>query len=252
MIKRGGSRLRLIDFVPGSNRIRLLYLARGSRRIGFFYLLSVLLLGHAMPVAAVTRDLLALPAPGSYSLQRIQRAPDGLVLDSDGSLRRLAEFTTGKVTVFSFIYTYCSDPKGCPLAYATLHGLKKTLNADSALRDRVRFVSMSFDPQYDTPAAMHSYGGADARERSGLRWHFLTTRSGAELAPMLDGFGQDLSVLLAASQGRRVPTLSHMLKVYLLDRSGHVREIYSTSFLQQPILLSDIKTLLMEAGQARP
>ncbi|MDB5766283.1 MAG: copper chaperone SenC, partial [Collimonas fungivorans] len=60
------------------------------------------------------------PPPGTYRLERIMRAPQGMVLDSDGSVHKFTEFSTGKITVFSFIYTYCTDPKGCPLAYATL------------------------------------------------------------------------------------------------------------------------------------
>jgi len=185
------------------------------------------------------------PAPGSYRLERIMRAPDGPVLESDGSPHRLSEFTTGKVTLFSFIYTYCTDARGCPLAYATLHSLKNSIERSPALRGRVRFVSMSFDPEYDTPVAMRSYGGQEARAKNGLDWHFLTTRGRAELAPLLDGFGQDVSVA-AQRPGMRIPVLSHMLKVYLLDARGEVREIYSTSYLHPAVLLSDIRTLLLE------
>jgi cytochrome oxidase Cu insertion factor (SCO1/SenC/PrrC family) len=65
------------------------------------------------------------PAAGSYQLERILHVPDGAVLDSDGSMHRLREFTTGKITLFSFIYTYCTDARGCPLAYATLHASRK-------------------------------------------------------------------------------------------------------------------------------
>ena len=185
------------------------------------------------------------PAPGSYRLERIMKAPDGIVLESDGSLRRLSEFTTGRITLFSFIYTYCTDARGCPLAYATLHNLKGRIERTPSMHGKVRFVSMSFDPAYDTPVAMRSYGGPEARARGGLDWHFLTTRNGKELAPMLDGFGQDVSV--AANQpGQRAPVLSHMLKVYLLDATGIVREIYSTSYLHPDVLLGDIQTLLLE------
>jgi cytochrome oxidase Cu insertion factor (SCO1/SenC/PrrC family) len=194
------------------------------------------------------------PAPGSYRLERIMKAPDGIVLASDGGVRRLSEFTTGKVTLFSFIYTYCTDAKGCPLAYATLHSLKGSIARSPSLRGKVRFVSMSFDPEYDTPAAMRSYGGAEARDTGGpggLAWHFLTTRNGRELAPMLDGFGQDVSVA-APAPGQRAPVLSHMLKVYLIDAAGNVREIYSTSWLHPAVLLNDIKTLLMEQPRALP
>jgi cytochrome oxidase Cu insertion factor (SCO1/SenC/PrrC family) len=119
------------------------------------------------------------------------------------------------------------------------------------MRGKVRFVSMSFDPEFDTPVAMRSYGGSEARAGGGLEWHFLTTRNGKELAPLLDGFGQDVSV--AASQpGRRPPVLSHMLKVYLLDTGGEVREIYSTSWLHPAVLLNDVKTLLLERVASPP
>jgi protein SCO1/2 len=222
---------------------------RFARRAGLAAALLALALGATPGTAA---DSLAVPKlgfvppnPGTYRLERIMQAPDGIVLESDGSLRRLAEFTTGKITLFSFIYTYCTDAKGCPLAYATLHSLKSSIEADPALRGKVRFVSMSFDPEHDTPAAMRSYGGREARERRGLDWHFLTTRNGRELAPMLDGFGQDVSVALQPP-GQRVPVLSHMLKVYLLDATGQVREIYSTSYLHPAVLLGDVKTLLLE------
>lgn len=214
-----------------------------------------ILVGAALSLVALGAAAAQLgfvpPAPGSYRLEHIMRAPDGTVLDSDGSVHRFAEYSTGKVTLFSFIYTYCTDAKGCPLAYATLHGLKKTIERDPALRDRVRFVSMSFDPQYDTPPAMRSYGGADARDKRGLRWHFLTTSSGKQLAPLLDGFGQDVALAAEQAPNQRVPTLSHMLKVYLIDAGGSVREIYTTSFLQQPVLLNDIKTLLLERPARR-
>jgi protein SCO1/2 len=186
------------------------------------------------------------PAPGSYQLQRIMTVPDGPVLDSDGSAHRLSEFTRGKVTLFSFIYTYCTDAKGCPLAYETLHSLKQSIGKDAALRGKVRFVSMSFDPKNDTPETMRLYGGLEMRDTRAVRWHFLTARSGKELAPLLDGFGQDVSVAAEQPPGQRVPVLQHMLKVYLIDSQGKVREIYSTSFLQPAVLLNDIKTVLME------
>jgi cytochrome oxidase Cu insertion factor (SCO1/SenC/PrrC family) len=178
-------------------------------------------------------------------------APDGLVLDSDGSNHPLREFTTGKITLFSLIYTYCTDAKGCPLAYATLHALQSMLAGDPALRGQVRFVSMSFDPEFDTPAMMRSYGGADAvgAETGGrVPWHFLTTASARALRPILAGFGQDVAVA-THSTGVRAPVLSHLLKVYLIDRTGSVREMYSTAFLHPAVLCNDIATLLMEDRQ---
>lgn len=190
----------------------------------------------------------ALPEAGSYRLERILRVPDGAVLDSDGSAHRLNEFTTGRITLFSFIYTYCSDAKGCPLAYATLHALKDIVAHDPALHGKVRLVSMSFDPATDTPATMRTYGGGDIDPAAPVPWHFLTTASAAELAPVLAGFGQDVAVLAPAGASQRARIASHLLKVYLVDRSGTVREIYSTAFLHPLVLRNDVLTLLREQG----
>jgi protein SCO1/2 len=211
-----------------------------------------LALAPAMPASAQVPKLgFVPPAPRTYRLEHIMRAPEGVVLDSDGSTHRFSEFSTGKVTLFSFIYTYCTDPNGCPLAYATLHELKRMIEQDARLRGLVRFVSMSFDPRHDTPPAMRSYGGQDARDQRGLRWHFLTTSSGRQLAPLLEGFGQDVAVAAEQPTGQRVPVLSHLLKVYLIDAGGSVREIYSTAFLHPAVLLNDIKTLLLEPAAPR-
>lgn len=186
------------------------------------------------------------PRAGTYRLERIMTVPDGAVLDSDGSAHRLRDFTAGKLTVFSLVYTYCADAKGCPLAYATLHALRTMLAMDPALRGQVRFVSMSFDPAFDTPPMMRSYGGDDAVAADATPWYFLTTASTRQLVPILAGFGQDASVLATGTEGERVPVLGHLLKVYLIDRSGSVREIYTTTYLHPVVIRNDLATLLME------
>lgn len=214
-------------------------------------LASVLLAGIAAATLAGPLEVPKLaftpPAAGSYRLERIMPVPDGPVLDSDGAAHRLSEFSKGKVTLFSFIYTYCTDAKGCPRAYATLHSLKAAIEADRGLHERVRFVSMSFDPDYDTPLAMRAYGGQEARDRAGLRWYFLTARSRRELLPLLEGFGQDVSVAAERPANQRAPVLGHLLKVYLIDAGGTVREIYTTAYLHPAVLLNDIRTLLQES-----
>jgi cytochrome oxidase Cu insertion factor (SCO1/SenC/PrrC family) len=202
-------------------------------------------LGHELPRGAPRMDFVP-PAPGSYALQRIQRTPGSAsVLDSDGSRRPLARYTTGKVTLLSFVYTYCVDPTGCPLAYETFVSLRERLMRQPEIARRVRFVSLSFDPRNDGPAQMKLYGGRLADPSSALRWHFLTTGSVTELAPLLESFGQDVSVELD-DEGRPTRVFNHMLKVFLLDARGVVREIYTTAFLLPDVIFNDIQTLLME------
>ena len=62
---------------------------------------------------------------------------------------------------------------------------------------------------------------------------------------MLDDFGQDVSVDLDA-HGHPTRVIHHMLKLFLIDARGDVREIYSLSFLQPEVIVNDVRTLLME------
>ena len=187
------------------------------------------------------------PAPGTYKLQHILRAPEGTVLDCEGAAQRFSRFTTGRITVLSLIYTRCGDGRGCPLASYMLKSLKARIDKRGGWSDLLRFVSLSFDPDHDTPAVMRAYGSGYAPDRIGLPWHFLTTRSHRELRLLLDGFGQDVWMPADPSAPATGP-LPHVLKIFLIDRHGSIREIYTTSFLQPQMVLNDIETLLLEDG----
>ena len=185
------------------------------------------------------------PAPGSYTLQVIQRVPDAVLLDVADRARPLREFTRGRVTLLTFFYTYCTDPWGCPYAYGLMTGLRERLLARNDAANRVRFVSISFDPTHDTPEALQRYAGTTRGDKR-LPWELLTARSVADLLPLLDDFGQDVRVERDPA-GRPLRTINHMLKLFLIDTAGRVREIYALDFLHPEMLMNDIETLLMEA-----
>jgi protein SCO1/2 len=186
------------------------------------------------------------PPPGSYKLQKIQRVSDAVLLDSTGRAVRLAALTRSKITLLTFFYTYCVDPLGCPFAHATLAKLRDRVRGDRALAARVRFVSISLDPTHDTPAAVASYGNEFTIDPK-FEWRFLTAPGVRELLPVLDDFGQDVSVEMD-EDGRATRALHHMLKMFLVDAHGEVREIYTLAFLQPQVMFNDIKTLALEAG----
>ena len=190
------------------------------------------------------------PEPGTYELHRIMRAPDGPVLTVDGGREKLSRFTRDRITLLGFIYTSCMDPEGCPLAYQVFARLKDEIQATTDLQDRVQLVTLSFDPARDSPAVMKRYAGSRLEEEGGVRWLFLTTPSGQELMPLVEGFGQDVRYSVDRSSGRPVRQLSHVLKVFLIDRAGYVREIYTSTFLYPESIMADIKTLLMEPRDA--
>src|SRR4029453_7644073 len=144
------------------------------------------------------------------------------------------------------IYTTCVDPDGCPLALRVFDALEPVLRATPRLRNAGQLVTLSFDPEHDTPAAMRGDAGRRARPDPGsVPWHFLTTRSVRALSPILDGLGQDIRSTARAGAPSRGRGLSTPLKVFLIDRAGFVREIYSSAFLRPRTVLNDIDTLLL-------
>jgi protein SCO1 len=187
------------------------------------------------------------PAAGTYSLQHIQDSPDAALLDLSAHPCRLSDLTHRKVTLLTFFYTHCTDPLGCPYALGVMSGLRERIAADPDLRRNVRFVSISFDPTHDSPDQLRSYARGLAA-KAGFEWDFVTTPSIAVLQPLLDDFGQDVRIE-PARDGHPVRSMNHMLKLFLIDSGGSVREIYALDFLQPEVMLNDIRTLRMEEGR---
>ncbi len=185
----------------------------------------------------------AAPAPGTYELPPLGEAADGDVIDTGGRPRQLYDFLGDKVVVLSFVYRSCPDVNGCPLANFALKGIERRVLEERTLRDEVRLVSMSFDPANDTPAAMRHYGAALAPE--GADWAFLTAASEQSLAPILKAYGQSVR-RENDENGKPLATISHILRVYLIDKGKRIRNIYSSSVLHADTVTSDIQTVLRE------
>lgn len=199
---------------------------------------------HARPPASGPAAAYAfpLPEPGTYRLPPIRAAAGGQVLAEDGSGIELAALLRDRITVFSFIYTRCADI--CPDATMRLADLRERARRYPALGDRLRLVSMSFDPGHDTPAVMREYGALwRTAGDEGAEWRFLTAAGSAGLAPILAAYDQAV-----APTDPKDPTggLDHILRVFLVDPDGQVRNIYSMDFLDPELVLTDILTLAGE------
>lgn len=184
------------------------------------------------------------PAPGTYELPVVRPAADGALLDAAGKPVNLRELTRDRVTVLSFIYTRCKSAQACPMATGVLMDLHELSADDTTLGKNLRLVSMSFDPAHDTPERMRAYSALASERTTAAPWHFVTAKSQRELQPILAGYGQ--AVNEKANSADPTGPLNHTLRVYLIDREGRIRNIYSSGTLDQRLVLADIKTLLLD------
>ena len=184
------------------------------------------------------------PAPGTYRLPPVMDAADGRVLLEDATSANLFDLMGDRFVLLSFVYTRCTDVNGCPLAKAVFHLVRSRLKERPDLAAAARLVSVSFDPDNDTPEVMRAYGPASD---DGVEWLFLTTRDRADLQPILDGYGQH-TLREYDHNGDYTGEFAHLLRVFLIDRDRRVRNIYSTGFLHPDILMNDLETLVLESS----
>lgn len=148
----------------------------------------------------------------------------------------------GKVWVVDFIFTRCGGP--CPLMTQRMKTLQDKLDAQGLLGkdSRVQLVSITVDPQYDTPQILQDYGklwGADPDH-----WVFLTGPPDTLLDTLQTGFK-----VTAIREGSSpdMPQIRHSTDFLLVGRQGWVRHI---GHLDDPdledSLAQDINTLLQE------
>ena len=188
-----------------------------------------------------------VPEPGTYALPPIARVGDASLLDVRGERAPLLGLESDQLAVVSLVYSAC--PSVCPAALSVLQGVDREVASAPDLRSRVRIVTVSFDPENDTPARM-----AALRDRFEPRsdWRFLTAANEAEIQPVLDDFGQDKLRLVqegADGESRDTPVIRHVLKVFLVDARGDVRNIYSAGLFSPEIVLADLRTLVLEGSR---
>ena len=188
-----------------------------------------------------------LPEVGSYTLPNIQPAADGDVIDSKSKQSRLHQIydADGKYSLLGFIYSNCGDVNGCPLSSYVFYKLKSEMQKDPVLASRLRLLSLSFDPERDTPQVMDLYGKNFDYAGPKGEWHFLTTDSEETLIPLLKDYKQDIQREMTVN-GEPGTQISHVLRVFLIDPQRNIRNIYSVEFLHPDIIINDLKTLIQQ------
>jgi protein SCO1/2 len=145
-------------------------------------------------------------------LPAIGAAPDFALTSQDGKEVRLDDLR-GKVVAVAFIYTSCPDV--CPMLTDKMARVQDALGAEFGTE--VAFVSITVDPERDTPAVLKEYAEALGANLAG--WSFLT---GAPAAVLEVARRYGVAVAPAADGG-----VDHTLLTTLIDREEFRRDLQS-------------------------
>jgi protein SCO1/2 len=160
--------------------------------------------------------------------------PDTAFVDQDNRRRSLNEWR-GSHVLLTFIYTQCPLPTFCPLMDQNFATIQRAAAEDPALAGRVRLISVSFDPDRDTPAMLRAHA---VRRRADLStWTFLTgDRTTVDRFAGRFGVG----VIRQAS-----PTeITHNLRTAHIDPSGAIVKLYSGNEWTPSAVLADLRAAI--------
>jgi len=191
------------------------------------------LLDHIVVVAQARPDYKPaltyhVPAPGDA-------VPDFKLRNQDGRPIHLAQFK-GQALLVTFIYTRCPMPNFCPWVTKNFAVLDKAIAADKALSAKTHLVSVSFDPEHDTPERLKAYGatymGSDAKTAF-AHWDFAVPEKPV-LLEMAKFF--DLGMTSEADT-----TITHTLSTTLIGPDGKVIKFYPGNEWTVDQVLADVK-----------
>jgi len=178
----------------------------------------------------------AAPAPAHRSgpserLPVVGPAPDFTLATQSGA-RLSASELRGKVLAVTFIYATCKDT--CPALTAKMARMQRELGRDFG--PRVRFVSITVEPEVDSPAVLDAYARRFGADTAG--WSFLTGTP-AEIREVVRGYG-------AFARRVKAGDVDHLFITSLVDRAGMVRVQYVGYRFDPKEMLQDLRSLLAE------
>lgn len=163
--------------------------------------------------------------------------PDFRLLNQSGKMIHLEQFR-GKVVLLTFIYTRCPLATFCPRMSRNFAEIDKSLASDPELYRKTHLLSVSFDPDYDTPAVLKSYGGAytgNYTNETFTHWDFA--------APPKKELPQLLKFFLVGVTPEKDHTLTHSLSTIVITPDGKIFKWYPTNDWTPQQLVADVKEL---------
>ena len=138
----------------------------------------------------------------------------------------------GRVTAVTFIYLRCPLPDYCPLMDRRFAEVQRQVKADAMLSQRVSLVSVSIDPEADSPARLAEHAAALGADPA--IWQFASLESERDIARFAAQFGVNV---IREADG----TITHNLRTLVIDATGTVRQAHDGNTWSADDLVGDLR-----------
>ena len=189
-----------------------------------YWLENVKAIAHVDAVRAAGANALHMPSPGAD-------VPDFVFTNQGGNRISLKQYR-GHVLLVTFIYTRCPFPDFCPRMSSNFAEIYKQVTTDPALAG-THLLSISFDPEHDTPKVLRDYGYSVAHTHEPAlfsQWEFAAP-STADLPKITDFFA-----LTVKPEGG---VITHNLSTAVIGPDGKVVKWYHGGDWQVSDLIKD-------------
>ena len=134
--------------------------------------------------------------------------PNFAMIDEDGEILQIRQMQD-KAFVLNFIFTRCAVPKMCPASSTRMELLQEKARAECI--ENLHFVTISFDPAFDSPGILRTYAQGYGMELE--NFHLLTGTQ-----ELVDDLLRQFGILTIEEDG----TINHTMATFLIDAKGRI------------------------------
>ena len=178
-------------------------------------------------------DVPGEPKPGT-------EVPDFGLVNQDGKRIHLSQYR-GKTLLITFVYTRCPQPDQCTLMSNNFAAIDQALQKQPETYDKTHLLTISFDPDYDTPKVLRSYGASHTGRYSDETFQHWEFASGTK--DEVKGVAQFFGLRYYHDTESNDEEVIHSMRTAIVGADGKVFKLYRGNEWKPEEVLGELRSL---------